>query len=483
MARSINAPEFYSFTELLELVQRGEIAMPEFQRDFIWTPRMVSELLVTVAKKWPCGTMLLLDGGGDEIAEFEMRPVTNGPDLSEKVEIVVLDGQQRLTAVYHAFNDQAKGEIHYVKLLDVKAAGVLDEEHIVYDRKARFTKTYPTTASQADAGLIKVSDLVRDESFMTWISHLAESDRAGMFELRSELLPGFRDYPMPAITLPKDTQLEALAKIFETINRTGQALKTFDLMVAKLFPKGFKLKDRVAEAAAQPESRLDRFGIEGIEILKLIALWERLRKRDPDEAPSRVRGIRESDVLGLPAEYIIDKFDDAVAAFELALEFVSDRCGALAGFLVPSQTMLIPLADAINSGLDHGKIEKWYWATTFAQRYAQGANTQAVSDARALRAWAASAEAVPADLVQPRLSTESLMDARRRNEILLRGLLSLEVLSDARDWILDERFVDIEESLDVHHVFAKEFLAAHGEGKPDQILNLTLLAPILHSAD
>src|SRR4051794_35530542 len=89
VSKSINSPNFYTLSELLTLVRAGQIAMPEFQRDFVWTPPEVSELLVSIARRWPCGTFLLLEGGEGDAREFDLRPVKNAPEIVEDdVEIV-----------------------------------------------------------------------------------------------------------------------------------------------------------------------------------------------------------------------------------------------------------------------------------------------------------------------------------------------------------------------------------------------------------
>ena len=65
----------------------------------------------------------------------------------------------------------------------------------------------------------------------------------------------------------KGIELEALARIFETINRTGMKLDAFDLMVSVLYPKGFHLRDRWDEAVLQFPV-LAEMNTGGLEILK-----------------------------------------------------------------------------------------------------------------------------------------------------------------------------------------------------------------------
>jgi hypothetical protein len=46
-------PENFAVHDLIEMIDRGDLALPEFQRDFIWQPPQVADVLRTVARRWP----------------------------------------------------------------------------------------------------------------------------------------------------------------------------------------------------------------------------------------------------------------------------------------------------------------------------------------------------------------------------------------------------------------------------------------------
>jgi hypothetical protein len=48
-------------------------------------------------------------------------------------------------------------------------------------------------------------------------------------------------YAFPVAVLPEDTKLEAVCKIFETLNRTGRPLTPFELISARAFAGGHSL--------------------------------------------------------------------------------------------------------------------------------------------------------------------------------------------------------------------------------------------------
>src|SRR3954471_150376 len=90
--------------EVLEEISNGLVALPDFQRDFDWTNSDVVKLLVTVLKGWPAGSLLLMHG---RAKFFEVRSLEGGPQPKKNhLRYTILDGQQRLTALYQAIYDR-----------------------------------------------------------------------------------------------------------------------------------------------------------------------------------------------------------------------------------------------------------------------------------------------------------------------------------------------------------------------------------------
>ncbi len=446
----------HSVTSLLKGVDTGKLGLPEFQRDFIWRPENVCDLLRTVARDWPCGTFLLQHGP----LEFQCKALESAPPLSPKPDLLILDGQQRLTALYQAYG-QHGDEVYYLDLAALQETGQLENEHFQFLKSNKFRARYPDLRREADQRVVRVATLVNDDEFFRWLRFIPDDGQEAYIRLRTEHLSGFKHYSIPCVVLPRDLELAATAKIFETINRRGVRLDTFDLMVAKLYPYEFFLRD-AWDTAISEESALERYEIEGLDILKLIALQHTLEPRQP--GPTKVKGIRESDVIELPADAVKYKWTGAVKAMTQALDFMREHCGVVASGLVPAKAMTLPLADALASresvdATTAQQLRRWFWSSTFRQTYGQGANTQAVADARALRAWMTDHAAIPDALrhFEP-VDEETLLDLRRRNEMLLRGLMCGLIVQDARDWVVDRRLRDIEGDIQIHHVFPRQYL-------------------------
>src|SRR5437868_4132362 len=85
--------------KLLDQIVEGKIQLPDFQRGWVWDDEHVRSLLVSVARSFPVGAVMLLETGGE--ARFQVRPVENVPfsSMPPEAELLILDGQQRLTTL------------------------------------------------------------------------------------------------------------------------------------------------------------------------------------------------------------------------------------------------------------------------------------------------------------------------------------------------------------------------------------------------
>src|ERR1044071_7491623 len=85
--------------ELLSEIVKGKIQLPDFQRGWVWDDRHIRSLLVSVARSFPVGAVMLLETGGE--VRFQVRPIEGIalPSPLPDPELLILDGQQRLTTL------------------------------------------------------------------------------------------------------------------------------------------------------------------------------------------------------------------------------------------------------------------------------------------------------------------------------------------------------------------------------------------------
>jgi len=98
----------------LTKVRTKEIALPRFQRFEVWNHSLVEKLLTNVIRGLPIGSTLIL-GIGNEIP-FKCRDIEGSPNVEGRPTELLLDGQQRLTALYRSLNDNYTDRTYFVQL-------------------------------------------------------------------------------------------------------------------------------------------------------------------------------------------------------------------------------------------------------------------------------------------------------------------------------------------------------------------------------
>lgn len=465
-------------TELIDLVEAGKVALPEFQRDFVWKPDAVCDLLCSAARRWPIGSFLMMSARD---RPFQLRSLQQAPPLADDTEYIVLDGQQRCTSFYHALTDSAPDVVYYLRF--PPDWGSFEDEQIQFEKKPKYVKRYPTLESMAADRLIPISHIHDDVKFERWKSHLAtDVDRTLAVEFRAREVGGLKNITIPHSKLSGPPDLRAVAKIFETINRTGKRLDTFDLLVARLYPFDFKLRDKWDDAKAAHAELID-YQVDGLEVLKLIAL-RRWSKEISANLKLTVKGVKQSDVLMLEADTVKNDWDLAVQAYVDGLRFLRDQCGVITPGLLPQPSLPLSIAFfmAPDQGLREGfqkDLRRWYWASCFSQTYAQAANTQVLQDVKTLRAWDAAEAAVPDVVSKFSISDEQLLEGRRLNEMLVRGVLGRQIALGAKDWCEGVPMSAGKEA-EMHHVFPADVLETLRDGSEvpkDPILNFVAILP------
>jgi hypothetical protein len=458
---------------LLDQLEQGQIALPDFQRTFVWQPDETRELIVSIIRSFPAGALLFLQGGS---ATFKARVVEAAPEMALTPSYLVLDGQQRLTSLFQAFSGVGPSRF----FLDV--GGLLAGSEVndcVTVMPAEKAGVLESRQAQA-AALVMPLAVVRRGGIARWRDEvIALRDAEERHQLR-DLLYGIEDafitpmvqYRFPVTVLPDSTELEAVCTIFETLNRTGKPLTPFELISARAFADGLSLFDYWT-AARDEHPILDDFEIAPYYLLQVIAL--------------RLGGsAKRSSILTLGADQISKHWHDVVADMAAAIRLLRDECGVLVSNWLPYRPMLIPLATAWRQvaqagGPEQGtmrtKLKQWFWCACFAGEYESSSSSLIERDGPALREWLTGGSAPPVTA----LAWEPQMwrTVTRRQQGLYRATMALTLTSNPRDFHsaapLTREVIQLGK-VDDHHVFPGGYLKDIGRaGEPDSILNHTLI--------
>ena len=79
---------------ILDQIDDGAIALPEFQRGFVWNRSQVRGLMESLYRRHPVGTLLSWSTRTENVASRGDTPLPPGHVK------LLLDGQQRITSLY-----------------------------------------------------------------------------------------------------------------------------------------------------------------------------------------------------------------------------------------------------------------------------------------------------------------------------------------------------------------------------------------------
>ena len=92
-------PSVDRIDELARRVLSGDILLPKFQREFIWTRQQVLDLLDSIASNYPIGSILLWQSRQELTSENRIADLTIDLPKPDYPVNYLLDGQQRLSTI------------------------------------------------------------------------------------------------------------------------------------------------------------------------------------------------------------------------------------------------------------------------------------------------------------------------------------------------------------------------------------------------
>ena len=100
--KHIEKAESKHLDKIISDIRDGKYVIPDFQREFEWNPWDVNGLIASIFMDYYIGTLLLWKASDKNVKVLSCEGI-KGFNGTLKPEHIVLDGQQRLTAMYFAF--------------------------------------------------------------------------------------------------------------------------------------------------------------------------------------------------------------------------------------------------------------------------------------------------------------------------------------------------------------------------------------------
>ena len=515
-----------SLNDLLKDIELGKIQLPEFQRGWVWDDNHIRDLLVSLARSFPIGAVMLLEAGGE--VRFETRPVEG---LEHEVphdldpEKLILDGQQRLTTLTQAIwlkepvqTRTSKGkEIKRYYYFDIAKALnnplALDEALIAVDENRQLRANFgrdivldlSSTSLECQQLCFPCNQIMSSDAWEMTLHEVARTNFGTYMDFRKNILASFRSYQLPVIYLRKETSKEAVCLVFEKVNTGGVQLSVFELITASWAADGYSLRDDwFGSDLRDIQSRKERLekepmlhGIEATEFLQAISLLftaeQKQSELDAGKTGKQVRPVsaKRADVLQMPLSAWMRWADNLEDAFRQVARFLRKECFYSRREL-PYSTQLVPLAAIFTVVGDrwlepriYDKLARWFWSGVLGELYGGAVETRMANDYEEVLRWLEDDEAIPRTVRDASFQPERFDTLRSRLSAAYKAINVLVIREGSKDWFWKASIRDLdsdEVALDIHHIFPRKWCEEHGvsKGKYNCILNKT---PISYKAN
>lgn len=303
-----NRPERFSIPEIVHLASAGKIRVPTFQRHFAWQAEDVRDLFDSIYRGFPIGTLLLWQHSAQE-AIVHLGPISLKVP-SDPSAYSVVDGQQRITALFATLSPQY--------------AGIDDRFDIYFDlQKERFGNA---RNGKIPVRSIPVKEALETRSLLQWLrAHADELDEHDL-NVADRLGGALRDYEIPAYVVAGE-DLDVLRQVFDRVNSAGKPISR-----AQVFHALFAGNDDPTSPTSVVET-LQKIGFGRLDEGRVVQSLLALRGGDVQ------RDIR--DEFDSPNDNPSEWFDRTEIALQRAIEFL--RSQGIPHLLLMPNTLPIPI--------------------------------------------------------------------------------------------------------------------------------------------
>lgn len=515
-------PDHVSLNTLTGRLREGRFVIPDFQRDFEWRPSHIQDLMRSILLDYFIGSLLLWKGKKENFEALSCEPMY-GHDGNGNPEYIVLDGQQRLTALYYVVFAPNKNlpnrASRYVYFVNVDK--FMEEEHdeaffylwapnrikrLLGDRERQFAEHIFPLSVIGTGGWDLFTWVQGYEQHWTKRAEKAkeDGDLAGEERARrhAENARAFGDhirgiteqYQVSYIELDQDIAVDKVCDIFTQINSRGVRLDIFDLMNALLRPKDVKLKEMWREAAPKLQfadtEKMNVYVLQVMSILRqaycspkylyFLLPGQQRQIRDPD-------GTRRKEVMVADTQDFERRWVEAVGSLQRAINLLRQpqEFGVVSPQYLPYASIL-PVFAALQTevkSLDAGrqleaqrKVRHWYWASVFRSRYSGAVESTSARDYLDIKNWLLDKIAEPWMIQEfnERFRELNLRNEMARGSSVYKGIFNLLVIQGARDWMSGN--IPQHDELDDHHIVPASWGTENlSGGRVHTILNRTPL--------
>jgi hypothetical protein len=209
----------YAVETLLTNIKTGEMAIPEMQRPFVWDSTKVRDLMDSLYKGFPVGYIVLWQNPKVKLKDGS---TANGKKI-------LIDGQQRITALSAAIVGQEVRNSHYKWSRIVIAFNPIEEVFEVSNSANEKSSKWIHDISKVFDASFKPFDFVMDYCEKNQINDQRSQISSVITKLRKIL-----DNRLGVISLNESLDIDSVTEIFIRINSKGVVLSQADFAMSKI---------------------------------------------------------------------------------------------------------------------------------------------------------------------------------------------------------------------------------------------------------
>jgi hypothetical protein len=467
-------PDSKKYTDLISEIQKGQIKVPKFQRNFVWSLDKTAKLLDSILKGYPIGTFILWETN-ERLNDIKNIGNLELPAIPDDIKVqYVLDGQQRITSLYAAFlgaKIQKEGEKKITNYADifVDLDGDVennDEQIVISEKPEEGTFITLHEILNFNDNLLEIKEKYTDEQFKR-IHQYSQT---------------FSTYDFSTIVLRKE-DIDSAIEVFTRINTGGQTLTLFEIMSAKTYDEeqDFDMEDRFQKLLKELEER-KYDTISSSVILSVISL-----------ILSKNKECKRKVILQLDKQAIIDIWDDVISALKESVDYFRSVYRIPVSAILPYDSLLVPFAYFFYfqkekpQGEQIKFMEEFFWRMSLSFRYSSSTESKLAQDIKRideiLKNNRPNYEDVKVYLSTPKDLIETGFSA---GSSYCKAILCLLAYHEPKDFqdngkvILDNSWLKVANSKNYHHFFPKAYLRKKNIGNENSLVNITLVSADLN---
>ena len=496
-----------SVEELVSMIERGELRLPEMQRQYVWRSTRVRDLLDSLYRGYPSGAILLWET--DEAVPLQDFAVSQSTNPYQSTRLL-LDGQQRLTSLSAVIRGEpvsVRGRRRPIDLLfnlehpdqlavvtEVEENGddeddADDDSELIGDETdstedellKRFNKMTFVVATRKLEQLphwVKVSEVFKTDNDAPFLKGAGisgfDDPRYEKYSQRLARLRGIRKYVYRMDVLERTLSYDEVTEIFVRVNSLGAKLRSSDLALAQITAKwrhSLQTFQDFQKACAKTGFDLDL----GLHLKNLMAF---------------ATGQSRFQIVGsLNVEKLQKAWKEACEGMEFALNFARSNLGIDSPALLSSPFLLVVLAyighrrDYALSTEEAQQLRYWALAANAKGRFSRGSSETILDqDLAIIRNGGGVNELIDRLRLQfGRLDiTPEELEGRNQRSALFKTMFLAFRAAGAKDWrshlaiALDHS--GSQHRLQFHHIFPKALLrGSYTPREADDIANLAFI--------